>query len=164
MHNNLVKNLKIWISFFFGLFFFVGKINDWRYYVNKLKRNILIRQFKLVTNGNESNGRVAVSMWACNSIGVVVWGCLYVCIWGNIYVWLNWEKPSDDVRGSVSIMGAVAHLKRVSQFLIRGEHFSILNFRFSVFHFEVSRWQWRMFGWLRWGWIVGMSSKQRHIN
>lgn len=54
--------------FFFGLFFFVGKINDWRYYVNKLKRNILIRQFKLVTNGNESNGRVAVSMWACKIV------------------------------------------------------------------------------------------------
>lgn len=118
--------------FFFGLFFFVGKINDWRYYVNKLKRNILIRQFKLVTNGNESNGRVAVSMWACNSIGVVVWGCLYVCIWGNIYVWLNWEKPSDDVRGSVSIMGGGSAFEKSVSIFDSGES----TFQFLIFGFQ----------------------------
>jgi len=128
------------LNIFLLVSFFVGKVNDWRYYVNKLKRNILIRQFKLVTNGNETNGRVAVSMWVCSSVGVIVWVCVcaiyeatYIydktekcirrCLWFGFYSW-----------------GARAHLKRVSRCLLSGEN----TFQFFS---EVSRWQWRMFGW-----------------
>jgi len=85
--------------------FFVGKVNDWRYYVNKLKRNILIRQFKLVTNGNETNGRVAVSMWVCSSVGLIVWVCVCVLYMRQRIYMIKLRNASDDVCGSVFIHG-----------------------------------------------------------
>lgn len=80
------------MNIFLLVSFFVGKVNDWRYYVNKLKRNILIRQFKLVTNGNETNGRVAVSMWVCSSVGVIVWVCVVCAIYEATYIYDKTEK------------------------------------------------------------------------